>query len=302
MTCGAADEAAVRIGYSKLRISLPVFVAQENGYFRAEGLRVELVGYDTAQPMMSDLVTSRLDAAGYCAFPITFSAQAQTNTRLNYLTLLYEDSKHPISILIVRRDAKPISRLRDLKGTTIGILPTVAYRAWLIEAMRKEGVAENEFSIVNIDPNLSSTALQSKQVTALFSNDPAITAAKRETGAKDPFGDSLTTRYLENPFPFGSFNVREAFASTHPETTQRVARALDKAIEFIRTNPQKAKLMMRPYILPSFQKDVENYPDIAFKLTKDFSNDELRSIANQYTTWHIIKQLPDLSNSVYHLP
>src|ERR1017187_2364898 len=65
MTCGAADEAAVRIGYSKLRISLPVFVAQENGYFRAEGLRVELVGYDTAQPMI-DRKSTRLNSSHRC--------------------------------------------------------------------------------------------------------------------------------------------------------------------------------------------------------------------------------------------
>ena len=68
--------------------------------------------------------------------------------------------------------------------------------------MQKDGVPESDFRILNIDPPLSASALKSGQVAALFSNDPAITAVKRGTGAIEPLGEAVTTKYLENPFPF----------------------------------------------------------------------------------------------------
>jgi NitT/TauT family transport system substrate-binding protein len=298
LASAAEEPATVRLGYSALRIGLPIFVAAERGFFRDEGLDVKLQTYDTSQPMTDDLVSGRLDAAGYTAFPITFAAQARTKVRLKYLTEIYEDSTHPISVIVVPKGST-VKRLRDLKGKSIGILPTVAYRRWLIAAMQKDGLAETDYRILNIEPALSGSALSSGQIAALFSGDPAITAVKRATGAIDPFGESVTARYLQNPFPFGSFSIREDFAAQHPKAVEKIARALDRAIEFIRTNPAEAKLTMRNYILPAFRGDVEKYPESAYKPTSAFTQQELDDVARTYVTQGIIKEIPNIANSVY---
>lgn len=59
----------VTIGYSQLRISLPIFVAAERGLFAKHGLAVTLRPYDTAQPMVQALAEGKLDLAGYSALP-----------------------------------------------------------------------------------------------------------------------------------------------------------------------------------------------------------------------------------------
>ena len=50
----------ITIGYSALSISLPVFVAQEKGYFTEEGLNIKLERFDTAQPLMTSLIAGNV--------------------------------------------------------------------------------------------------------------------------------------------------------------------------------------------------------------------------------------------------
>ena len=80
-------------------MALPIFVANEKGFFAKHGLRVELVPYETAQPMMDALVGGSLEVGGYCALPITFAAMVRSKTPLIFISSMMEDDAHPISIL-----------------------------------------------------------------------------------------------------------------------------------------------------------------------------------------------------------
>ncbi|RME59577.1 MAG: ABC transporter substrate-binding protein, partial [Candidatus Dadabacteria bacterium] len=238
----------VTIGYSALRISLPVFVAWEQGYFLEEGLNVNLVRFDTAQPLMNSLVAGSLQAGGYTALPITYNAMLRSKTDLYFVTAMIEDQKHRISYLIVPRDTPQTFTIQDLKGKKIGILPTVAYRAWLEEILRENGVDPSEVEIVQIAPALSPSALQSGQVDALFTNDPAATTVLQQGIGRLLNGTVEVPKYLGEPFLFGSFNIRRDFADSNPEKTKKIIRALNKAVEFVNKNPSKAKQMMKKYL------------------------------------------------------
>lgn len=47
------------IGISLLRISLPVFVAEQHGLLKKHGIDAEVRRYDTAQPLADELCASR---------------------------------------------------------------------------------------------------------------------------------------------------------------------------------------------------------------------------------------------------
>src|SRR6266404_106570 len=86
--------AKVTIGYGKLRISLPVFVAEKKGYFKAENLDVTLQPFDTAQPLMDALVAGHLPMGGFTAFPITMTAMQKSGAQLYFVGVLNEDKEH----------------------------------------------------------------------------------------------------------------------------------------------------------------------------------------------------------------
>tara|TARA_Y100000034_G_scaffold132625_1_gene196080 strand:- start:1670 stop:2653 length:984 start_codon:yes stop_codon:yes gene_type:complete len=295
---GEKQDNEITIGYSALRISLPVFVAQEKGFFADEGLNINLERFDTAQPLMSSLVAGNIPIAGYTALPITYNAMLRSETELYFVTSMLEDQQHRISYLIVPTDTSQDFSISDLKGKKIGILPTVAYKAWIEEILRKNNVDLSEVEIVQIAPALSPSALESKQVDALFTNDPAATTVLQQKIGRLLSREVEVPKYLGEPFLFGSFNIRKDFADANPEITKKVISAMNKAVKFVNSNPTEAKEMMKKYLHESQQPFVDFYPDALYQPTTEVTTQEFQDIADQYLEIGIISEALNVEDLV----
>jgi len=288
----------VKIGYSQVRISLPIFVAAEQGIFKKNGLDVELEMFDTAQPLMDALCGGKVDVAGYTALPITFSGQLRSKTDLYYTTAIMEDDAHPLSMLMVKKDSS-ISSIKELKGKKIGILPTAAYKAWLVMILKENGISSEDVTIQNVAPAMTPSALESGTVDAMFTIDPAVTTTIQKGIGKLLYEGAIVPKYLGSPFPFGSFNMTKDFVAKNPDTAKKIVKSLDEAIDFINANQQEAKKMMANY-LPDAQKPfVTSYPDASFLKSTEFSAEALMKVADLYKNQGIINEPMDLSKSVY---
>jgi len=291
--------AKVTIGYPVLRIALPIFVAKEKGFFDKQGLNVELKRYDTAQPMMDALVSGNLDVGGYCALPITFGAMGRSKTQLVFLTAMMEDDQHPISMLIVKKDSG-IKTIKELAGKRIGILPTRAYEVWLQKVLSTNGVDPTTVIIQQIAAPQQADALGSGSVQALFTNDPAATAA-----IVKGFGVLLTNTAMVpdatgmKPFYFGSFNITKKFADENKETVKKISLALDEAIAFIRNNPQEAREAMKKYFPPEQGGLVDRFPESFFRTTKEVSNEDLMRMRDYYKAENVLSADIDINNAQY---
>ena len=166
----------MRITYAQLRISTPILVAQQQGYFKEVGLEVELLPSPTGQTNIADLVAGSTDIAGYSALPIIFNAMAKTKKELVFITALYENNDHPITRLIVSPNSN-INSITDLKKKRIGILNTKAYEVWLKLILEKNGLNldRDEIVIQQIAPENQAEAIKTKSVDALLTNDPVAT-------------------------------------------------------------------------------------------------------------------------------
>jgi ABC-type nitrate/sulfonate/bicarbonate transport system substrate-binding protein len=280
----------VTIGYSALRISLPIFVAQEKGYFAEEGLNVNLQRFDTAQPMMDALVAGNVEVAGYTAVPITYNAMLRSGTDLYFASVLLEDQQHRLSYLIVPKSAPDTMKISDLKGKKIGILPTVAYKVWIEEILKAKGVQPADVQIVQLDPTLTVTAFQSGQVDALFTNDPVATTVLQKGIGRLISNDVELPSIFGEPFLFGSFNIRKDFADQHPETTQKIVRALDKAIAFTMDNQTEAKQLMKKYLAEAQKPFVDFYPDALYQNSTQVDATAFQKAADTYLDIGIIKK------------
>ena len=288
------------IGYPTLRIALPVFVAQEMGYFKEQELNISLKSYETAQPMMDALVSGKINIGGFCALPITFGAMARSKTPLLFFGGMYENDKHPISILIVK-DSLKIKTIKDLEGKRIGILPTRAYEVWLQQILISNDIDPNNVIIRQVAPNLQADAISSGSVDALFTNDPAATITL-SLGLGVPFSsEALVPKFSGfNPFYFGSFNIRKDYAEAHPDIVKKIAIALDKAMVYINQNPDEAKLAMKKYLPEPHQKFVVNFPNAFYKTCSEVSNKDLESMKNYYLNLQVLPMDIDIINLQYN--
>jgi NitT/TauT family transport system substrate-binding protein len=293
----------LEIGYSQLRISLPIFVAQQKGIFLKHGINANLLMYPTAQPMAQALVEGKIQIAGYTAMPITYDGMARSGTKLLFITTMIEDQDHRISYLLRRStktDGKVLIRnLRDLKGKKIGTLPTVAYSAWLKAILQANGLnPDRDVVIQPIAPEQEAAALRNGGVDALFTNDPVATAAIRAGVAELILPTVECPKYIEDPFPFGSFNVSKAWADSHPDVFARLVAALDEAAEYVNEHPADAKQAMVPYLPGQFRADVANYPDAKYLLTDESTEAMYQHLADIYLKMGIINQPVSLTGLV----
>jgi NitT/TauT family transport system substrate-binding protein len=291
VACTAATAQAqadkVTIGYSKLIISLPVFVAADQGLFAQNGLDVALEEFETAQPLMDALVSGKIDVAGYTAYAITMNASLRAKKELYYLTSLVEDARHPISKLLVKKDS-PIKSIADLKGKRVGILPTVAYKLWLEAILAKNGLDPAEVTLQNVAPPMSGSALESGTVDALFTNDPAAAAVLKSGLGRELVAGAVVPEFLGSPFPFASFNIAKAYADAHPAVTAKIVKSLDEAIARIDADPAKAKQSMEKFVKDAEKPFVPFYSDPFYLTSAQFSGADLEAVMERYLALKMI--------------
>jgi len=261
------------IGVSTLRISLPIFVAEQHGLFAKHGIDAEVRRFDTAQPLADELGAGRIDAGGYVAFPILFGPGAPP-PKVRVLTAIVEDAAHPLSYLLVKKGSG-LRGVAALRGRRIGILPTAAYRRWLEAILLHDGLRPQDVSIVPLAPSLEADALAGGGVDALFSGDPMATAAMAR-GIAEPATDTPDVpRVLGDPFLFGTFAVTEDFAQKNPERARALAAALDEAITLIAADPAVGSVAMKPYVRESERAFVDRYPAARYLRSGEISAAQL---------------------------
>lgn len=252
----------VRIGYNPIRISLPLLVAKERGFFKEFGVTVELERYDTPQPMIEALAAGRLSLAGYAAMPIIYSILARSNTPVRFATAVYEDEQHQFAYLLARSDPSAPRSVQELKGKRVAVLPTVAFQKWFEALLRKNGLSPSEVTVVPVNPTLMVSALKAGSFDALFAPDPiGSTAIASGIGQPIEQGKVHLWEIFDAPYLVGTFVIRSDFASAHPAAATGVQKALDRAVVFIRENQNEAKRIFEVYLDPAQKAAAAHFPD-----------------------------------------
>ena len=138
----------------------PLFVAQQQGFFKQEGLQVKFIA--PADP--SDGI--KLVAANKADITVTYEPQWIQNEAsglpLSYLATLVAT---PLNCLVVRKDSS-IYHIQDLKGKRIGYSLAGTDDIMLKVMLKKHGLSLKDVKLINIHYGLTQ-ALLSKQVDAI---------------------------------------------------------------------------------------------------------------------------------------
>jgi len=287
------------IGYSELKISLPLLVAYEEKLFLKYKLdNIELRAYSNAQSLMDDLSSHKIHLGGYTALPIAFSAMGKT--KLLFIGGIYESDEYPISFLLVRKENNEINSIEDLKGKKIGILPTKAYRIWIETILKKEGLSLSDIAIIDVENEKHEEYLKSKEIDALFTNDPMASNIIAEG-----IGVRLSEKALVphatgiHPFYFGSFNITSQFAKNNTDIVRKITLALDEAILIIAKNPYIVEKSLTKYLHMS-KEFIETLTNTNFKTSKNVSNNDLSIMQLYYFQQNLYRNKITTEYLQYH--
>ena len=274
------DAHVVVLGMSRLRSSTPVMVALEEGLFQREKLRVELHTFETAEPLLDALLAGRLTAGGFIPFPTSMAAEPTGDVALRHVSMQLEDDAHPVSRMLVRPGAG-LRSLADLRGRRVGVLPTLAYRAWLEVLLRGAAVDPQSLEICELSPTCGAVALSAGAVDALFTSDPAATMALTD-GAVPLEVEPSVPRAVLYPLPVGSFVVNAAFAEARPTAAAALARALDAAIDLAAADPEHERAAVAAHLPEPQAGLVGAFPPARYARSTELSAETLARLGERY--------------------
>ncbi len=271
----------VEIGYTPSRVSLPVFVAEQEGLFQRHGLDVTLKPYETAQPLVDEVLDGRLLAGGYAALPTLTASASRGSSEVRVVGAMVEDADHPFSYLLRSTRDGAVSSIAELRGRRIGILPTPASRRRLELVLRHGGVDPADVTVTPLAAHRQVAALSDGEVDSLFTEDPIGTVAVAG-GAARPIVDAPVPRALGERILIGSFLVHPRLVSERPDVVRRVVAALDEAIAIVHDNPIRARRAMLPFVPSAERAYVTRYPDARYLTSGELSDGLLeREVATE---------------------
>ena len=205
----AADQ--VKIGISRTISDSGYYIADAMGYFRAEGVEVAIIGFNSAAQMIAPLGTGELDVGGG-----TVSAGIYNAVGRGILIKIVADQAsirpgYGYSSLMVRKDLVDSGRYKtfaDLKGMKVAIgAPGTGTASALNEALKKGGLKYSDVDVVYIGFPEHLPTYRNKGIDASITNEPTMTRAIEEGVAVRVAGNDVTYPNQQTAVTFFSDNL-----------------------------------------------------------------------------------------------
>ncbi|MEV8143756.1 ABC transporter substrate-binding protein [Specibacter sp. NPDC078709] len=277
---------------------LTLYVADEKGYFKDEGLDPQFQVFQTGAPLLAGLESNSLDVVTTGLATIFALGK---DIPLRYIVA--EGNASATEGLVVSADS-PIKKVTDLaKAGKIGVPTGTCAQISAYWAAEAAGVKYADLDIVNITPNLFGNAFASKSIDAGISWAPYLAdleqQGQRIVGHDNewvPGGAACPEMHAGNP----------AFLDANPEVPKKMIAALGKAWNDIKADPSVAtealmtKLhVTKPVAEATAKRYIETYPTLEDQLDPSnifsFSGDkglfaQLNLASTTFATLGVIKE------------
>ncbi|MBG0828473.1 ABC transporter substrate-binding protein [Planomonospora sp. ID67723] len=237
------EKTTLTIGLLPIPDDAAVYIANEKGFFKEEGLTIKPEVITGGAAAIPGLISGTLDAT-MTNYVSTFVASEKGN-KLKIVTDFYQAGPNVFNLMAAKDS--PIASVADLKGKKIAVntlsnIGTLAVTATL----KVNGLTADDVEFVELPfPNMT-PALQKGDVDAAWMTEPFLTGAQKEFGAKK-IADTMTGPMAD--FPIAGLAVTADFAEKNPKTVAAIQRALAKAQQLAASDRKVVE-----QILPSYTK------------------------------------------------
>ncbi len=202
-----------------------LFVADKLGYFRDEGLQVELRKTVSGVTALDEIVKGVADLGTAAEF--VFVHKNLSSPELRVISLL---SRSQGLKLILRRD-RSISSMGDLRGKTIAITKGTIAEFYFARFIEDAGLKAGEVKIVDIPPNNQPALLSEGKVDGVAVWNPVADQIATQ------MADKVEVRSLQGEEPYHFILVgTEQLVKHREEHLVRLLRALVRAEVYIHAN------------------------------------------------------------------
>ena len=231
----------IAVGGKNLFYYLPLTVAERKGFFKDEGLDVEIADFSGGARALQAMVGGSADmVSGAYEHTINMAAKKQP-IRAVVLQMKFS----AMALAMSKERAARFKSARDMKGWKIGVTaPGSSTNMFVNNILVKDGMQPTDVSIVGVGTGAGAVAaLEKGELDALVNLDPVLTQlestgkfvtlydTRTEKGMKDVYGGEYMAAVIY---------VTDEFVKKNPNTVQAVVNAMVRADKWVaKATPQE---------------------------------------------------------------
>jgi len=232
----ADDKLTLMVGGLEKQIYLPAKLTEALGYFKDEGLNVELLtepsGVDAEDELLAGAVQGVVGFYDHC---VDLQAKGK------YVESIVQLSQAPGEVELASSKHPEIKSPADFKGLSLGVTGLGSSTNFLTQYLAvKNGVKLGEFTSVAVGAGDSFiAAMQDDKIQAGMTTEPTISRMLKTGEARvliDMRTVDGTKAVLGGTYPAASLYMDSAWVDKHKEDTQKLANAFVKTLKFINTH------------------------------------------------------------------
>jgi NitT/TauT family transport system substrate-binding protein len=232
-TAVAATPQKVTVGYIPILIYSPLFVGIERGYFKEQGIEVDLQALAGGADMLTQTAAGNFDvgAGGIGSAYFNLAARARDLKQPQPITIvapLHAEKPPLVTPLVVSKkayDAGTYTKAADLKGKKVAINALgAATEYWLERALNAGGLTMKDVEVVAIPFQSIAQALDSGAIAGAMLGEPFTTLGVRQGQVQ-----ILDNRFLDGDQPTAVY-YNTAWAQKNPRLARGFMTAYLRAV------------------------------------------------------------------------
>jgi NitT/TauT family transport system substrate-binding protein len=250
---------SIQFGTIPVLQSLPLFVAAEKGFFKEQGLNVEIVLFNSA--LEKDIALSSGRIVGYFGDLMTPMVLQANNAGVRITATNFNTTHEQRMFAVLASPQSTNKGLEEIAKAGVAT-STNALPEYLVERLlQQRKIAKGKINFIDVKSiPIRLQMLLSNQVPAALLPEPLASLAEMK-GAKtllDDKGRGLSATVLA---------FSERFIRTNPQAIKAFQAAVDRASDYINKNPQEVRAIMnRECKIPDTLKDafpIPKFPKLA---------------------------------------
>jgi NitT/TauT family transport system substrate-binding protein len=232
LTPNPAAAEKIRIAHSTWVGYGPLYIAQDKGIFKKNGVDVELAVIEAPNERFAAMASEKVQMIA-----------STVDTALLYLTKP-DDFQYVVALddsnggdgVVANKDIKTIA---ELKGKTVAVNEGSVSQFYLNVLLAKAGIQESDITTVNMTASDAGAAFVARKVDAAVTWEPALSKGKSA-----PHGHLLVDSSTTPGLITDVIVARSSWIKTHQKEVAAVVKSWNEAVAFQRAKPDEANQIM----------------------------------------------------------
>jgi ABC-type nitrate/sulfonate/bicarbonate transport system substrate-binding protein len=282
---------SITIGVFPDLIDTPIYVADEQGMFRANGLNVTVKNYETGLAASDAMLNGKVDLAMMSEF-----VAAERSLQNENITIIANCDKSQRFYLIGRKN-RGIENVSNLLGRKIGITKGTITEFYLGRFLELHGINSEDVTQIDVKPSDEVDALCTGNVDAFIGSQSEVDKInQRQAGAL------VLWPAQSGQLTYNLVACRKDWAAEHAGSIKQVLQSLGQADDYITDHPAEAWAIVQERLNYNESYIAEIWQDHQFSLSLNQSlvtamEDEGRWMNDNNITNE--KAIPDFGNYIY---